>query len=143
LRESAGKVLDLDLELLEQEPAPKAKHIYPEEFEAFWKVYPLKKDKLQALKAYAKARKSTHATLLLDAAKGYRDDSNRDDSYTKFPATWLNAGAYLDEDALPPREQTPAERYAAEQAAERAEKLAWANQMIADEREERESQVEG
>jgi hypothetical protein len=31
------------------------------------------------------------------AAKRYADDISRDPQYTKLPATWLNAGAWMDD----------------------------------------------
>ena len=41
-----------------------------------------------------KALKRETLEPILDGAKRYRDDPNRDDSFTKNPSTWLNADAW-------------------------------------------------
>lgn len=68
-----------------------------EGFDDFWKAYPNKKAKPQALKAYAKAlEKTDHATLVaaVHAQRGWR---NWIDGYVPHPATWLNAERWTDE----------------------------------------------
>lgn len=69
---------------------------YPPQFEEFWKVYPKKADKRAALKAWRAAKKRTVVadSELLGAAMKYRDDPNREDQFTKNPATWLNKGSW-------------------------------------------------
>jgi ABC-type oligopeptide transport system substrate-binding subunit len=59
-----------------------------------WPVYPKKTDKRLALKSFVKALKRETLEPILDGAKRYRDDPNRDDSFTKNPSTWLNADAW-------------------------------------------------
>lgn len=87
------------------EPAPPAgggskpkrkREEYPPEFAAFWEVYPKKADKRAALKAWRAAKKRTVVadSELLGAAMKYRDDPNREDQFTKNPATWLNKGSW-------------------------------------------------
>lgn len=82
---------------------------YPEEFEAFWLIYPKKVDKRQAFKAWGKA--ATRATVeeIRTGAERYRDDPNREDQYTKNPATWLNADAWGN-DPLPAPSTRPPQR---------------------------------
>ena len=95
------------------EPAPPAgggskpkrkREQYPPEFAAFWEVYPKKADKRAALKAWRAAKKRTVVadSELLGAAMKYRDDPNRDERFTKNPATWLNADSW-ENGPLPPR----------------------------------------
>ena len=84
-------------------PATRKNHAYPEDFMLFWKLYPLHKDKRKAAQAWRNAIRETDATTILNAAKKYRDDPNRVDGYTKYPASWLNAGAWDDEDPIPVR----------------------------------------
>lgn len=68
------------------------------EFELFWKEYPLKKAKIDAEKAYWKARDGTEAEILLKAARRYAAETKgREKKYIAHPATWLNRGSYLDE----------------------------------------------
>lgn len=67
------------------------------DFQEFWGAYPLKRDRLDAQRAYRKAIKGgvAHQQIMcgLDAYKrhkpGWQD--------WKHAATWLNKGGYLDE----------------------------------------------
>lgn len=79
---------------------------YPQAFEDFWNVYPKKADKRSALKAWERAIKRAGPGTIEAGAEAYRDDPNREDSFTKNAATWLNADAWGNE-PLPPR---PSER---------------------------------
>lgn len=70
-------------------------------FDDFWKAYPNKKAKPQALKAYAKAlEKTDHATLVaaVHAQRGWRTWI---DGFVPHPATWLNAERWTDEPESP------------------------------------------
>jgi len=71
---------------------------YPADFETWYDVYPLHVGKGAAHKAWLRATKGGKATNdeLIAGATRYRDDPNRDPSYTKHPATWLNAGCHSD-----------------------------------------------
>lgn len=73
---------------------------YETDFNEFYQVYPKKVDKKAALRAYVKARKDKveHA-VIVKGAIGYANEciqSNTEKRYMKNPATWLNAGSYLD-----------------------------------------------
>lgn len=71
------------------------------DFDQFWKAYPNKKAKPQALKAYAKAlEKTDHATLVaaVHAQRGWRTWI---DGFVPHPATWLNAERWADEPESP------------------------------------------
>lgn len=67
---------------------------YPQAFEDFWNVYPKKADKRAALKAWNAATKRAGKGAIEAGAEAYRDDPNRQDSFTKNPATWLNADSW-------------------------------------------------
>jgi hypothetical protein len=67
-----------------------------DDFPEWWDAYPRKDSKIAAEKAYPKAWKTAGAQALLEGAIRYRDDPNRKPSYTKLPATWLNAGSWND-----------------------------------------------
>ena len=71
-------------------------------FDEWWQIYPLKKDKGRARTAYKAALKKATAETLLSAAAAYRDDPNRVQAFTKYPASWLNAEAW-ENGALPQR----------------------------------------
>ncbi|WP_427870570.1 hypothetical protein [Leucobacter luti] len=72
------------------------------DFDEWWQVYPLKKDKGRARSAFKSALKKASFEVLLDAAAAYRDDPNRVPEFTKYPASWLNAEAW-ENGALPAR----------------------------------------
>jgi uncharacterized protein YdaU (DUF1376 family) len=92
----------LDLGLQDDSPrnarASVRKNPYPKEFEEFYARYPLHTGKDAALKAWERVTEQGKATKdeLIAGATRYRNDPNRDDSYTKHPATWLNAGCHND-----------------------------------------------
>jgi hypothetical protein len=77
---------------------PKVKPV-PERFEEFWKLYPRRVAKVDALKAFAKLS-ATDAALAIEAApkhvKQWNDEA-RDISRIPYPATWLNGQAWNDE----------------------------------------------
>ena len=63
-------------------------------FKEFWKEYPRKLDRVKALKAFNSAlNRATFEDILAGAIK-YKNDPNRLDEFTKYPATWLNADAW-------------------------------------------------
>ncbi len=66
-------------------------------FEAFWDAYPKKVSKGQARKAWAKALTKAKPEAIIAKAEAYAKDPDRDDQFTKYPATWLNAEGWLDE----------------------------------------------
>ena len=84
---------------------PRNRTTYPPEFETFWAEYPLKRDKGKALKAWKRARTITDADTILNGAKRYAQDPNRDPAYTKYAEGWLNGHGWNDE-PLPPRNTT-------------------------------------
>jgi len=76
-------------------------------FERFWSVYPNRKGKLAAKKAFDKAVKGedigefTHMICLaIEAQHRYRSDAKSSGEFIppwKQPATWLNSGCWDDE----------------------------------------------
>ena len=91
------KGLELELDLEQQElngsPAPAA----PELFDEFWKVYPAKKGKIAAKKAWSRAIKVATPDQIISGAMLYRTDSRVLAGFVKDPATWLNGGHWDDE----------------------------------------------
>lgn len=75
---------------------------YSEDFEKLWNLYPAKRDKKAAYKAYQKAAKEVDYETLAAGVVRYRDDPNREDKFTKHFGTWLNAGSW-DDEPLPAR----------------------------------------
>lgn len=73
-------------------------------FDAFWQAYPQKTAKGAARRAWGRALRAVGGEhqRIVDGAKRYRDDPNRDPGFTAAPATWLN-GDRWDDDPLPPR----------------------------------------
>ena len=83
-------------------------------FDEFWDLYPKKKDKGKALKAWTRAVKVTDPDTILRAVRRYAADpdvTKEKYRYAKYPATWLNAQAWEDEPAtvthLPTKRRTP------------------------------------
>jgi len=79
------------------------------QFDEFWKIYPLKVAKQAAIKAFEKATAHASPEIIIRGAQAYATDANRVPAYTAHPATWLNAHRWLD-DALPAREKTVEEK---------------------------------
>jgi len=75
---------------------------YPADFEKLWNLYPAKRDKKAAYKAYQKAAKDVDYETIAAGIVRYRDDPNREDKFTKHFGTWLNAGSW-DDEPLPAR----------------------------------------
>jgi len=75
---------------------------YPTDFEKLWNLYPAKRDKKAAYKAYQKAVKEVDYETLTAGVVRYRDDPNREAKFTKHFGTWLNAGSW-DDEPLPAR----------------------------------------
>lgn len=74
------------------------------EFEEFWKQFPRRVAKGQALKAFKAARaKAELATIMAGAHRYGEARTGQDPRFTKHPATWLNGQCWTDEE--PP--QTP------------------------------------
>jgi hypothetical protein len=69
----------------------------PDDFLDWYMAYPRKEARAAAERAYAKARKTVSAEVLLEGAQRYAEDPNRERQFTKLPATWLNGGCWDDE----------------------------------------------
>lgn len=79
-----------------------------EAFGAFWIVFPKKRAREEAKKAWIAAiGRGADPQHIVDAATGYaKERAGEDAKYTKYPATWLNKGCYDDEpDPQPGRPQ--------------------------------------
>ncbi len=72
------------------------------DFTDWYIEYPRKASRGLAEKAYIKARKKATADELLAGVRRYAADPNREQEFTKLPATWLNAGSW-DDEPLPAR----------------------------------------
>lgn len=70
-----------------------------DQFDEFWRVYPLRKAKGAAKTAWTKALKRATPERIIAGANEYASDPNRDQDYTKHPATWLNGDCWDDEPA--------------------------------------------
>lgn len=81
--------------------------VLDERFADFWAVYPKRKSKGQALKAWRTAlRRKVDPDHIIAAAKTYADNvANIDQQFVKHPATWLNGECYDDEQTQTPQQQ--------------------------------------
>lgn len=89
-------------------PAPKIDH-HLEAFGAFWLVYPKKKAREEAKKAWCSAiERGANPERLVSSATAYaRERAGEDPKFTKYPATWLNKGCYDDEPDTAPGQRPP------------------------------------
>lgn len=78
-------------------------------FEEFWEVYPLKNGKAKARDAFERALKKVSFGTILEGARRYRDDPNRNPGYTKWAQGWLNDERWSD-GPLPQRESVKPSR---------------------------------
>jgi hypothetical protein len=78
---------------------------WPEDgFERWYALYPRKKDRAAAEKAFAKARANGLIGFdeLLEATRRFVGSmTDKEPEFIKYPATWLNADSYLDEPDKP------------------------------------------
>ena len=82
--------------------ASKAQPKYTTEFLTFWGTYPRKKDKASAFRAFAACvRDGVDPQVLIAGAAKYATDPQRKDEFTKYPATWINARGWEDEEDAP------------------------------------------
>lgn len=82
------------------------------EFREFYAVYPLKKGKIAAEKAFEKARRKFEFSVILAGAQRFAGERmGEDPRYTAHPSTWLNEGRWEDEPDRKPA-QTPMGRFA-------------------------------
>lgn len=86
----------------EQQPCATALRDRPSRFQDFWDIYPRRRDRRKAERAFANALKRADAETIIAGASRYADDPNRVDQFTKYPEGWLNGDGWLDE-PLPPR----------------------------------------
>jgi len=100
-----------------EEQVKNNERIYAQElFKEFWKEYPRKLDKAKAARAFSSALNRASFEDILAGAIQYKNDPNRIDEFTKYPASWLNADAWengplpFDPRANKKREQQEQER---------------------------------
>ncbi len=90
----------------------------PTSFEEFWRAYPKRVGRADAMRAFATAtQKATPDEIIRGAIRYATDRRGEDPRYTKNPATWLNKGCWNDSSpsvrAYPkdgPRQSNPFER---------------------------------
>jgi hypothetical protein len=70
------------------------------DFNSFWEVYPRRQGKGHAKSAWEKAVKKVAPEIIIESAKKFALDPNRDEQFTPHPSTWLNQERWGDE-ALP------------------------------------------
>lgn len=83
-------------------------------FDLFWQVYPRKKAKAHALKAWKSAIKQIHPGQIIFAAEQYAERTKGSEArYIKHPATWLNGACWHDEPDPDPTDATERSRRSA------------------------------
>lgn len=78
---------------------------YPEDFLEWYAIYPRKKAKGDALKAYKAARKEVDHEVLMEKTRKFVvfvEQSQQEQQYIPYPATWLRASRWEDEEETPP-----------------------------------------
>ena len=64
------------------------------DFDTFWKLYPKRIGKADALKAWKQVLKIKTADELIALTKAYSESKLPDMTYIPYPASWLNKGLY-------------------------------------------------
>jgi DNA-binding transcriptional regulator YhcF (GntR family) len=92
----------------ETDISPAIKIAEEEKFQQFWAIYPKRKDIGKARAALKRALKKADLADILAGAENYaRMRQGKDPQYTKLPASWLNAQAWMDEPDLEFVERKP------------------------------------
>jgi len=78
----------------EQSIKNKQENISTDTFDEFWKLYPKKVAKADAIKAWNRAIKKKTADELLKLTKAYAEGKLPDRDYIPYPASWLNKELY-------------------------------------------------
>lgn len=73
----------------------------PDRFDDFWNVYPSRKARGAAVRAWKAALKKADADTIIAAADSYGRDPKRDPAFTAHASTWLNGERWLDEVEAP------------------------------------------
>ena len=88
------------------------KETITQNFEIFYKIYPRRMERKTALTAFQKALASATVAEVLEGATRFANDPNLPPKgFIPYPATWLNAGSWEDED-LPDRVFSKGDRMA-------------------------------
>lgn len=66
-------------------------------FDDFWQVYPNRKARGAAVRAWKTAVKKADPDVIIAAAEAYARDPKRDPEFTAHGSTWLNGERWLDE----------------------------------------------
>lgn len=67
-------------------------------FDEFWRLYPRKVAKLEAVKAWKQVtREYAPADIIAGLERNLPTLTGRDRQYVKHPASWLRAGCWMDE----------------------------------------------
>lgn len=78
-------------------PHPVVADPVPDEFDRWYGLYPSKVGKIEARKAFAKARRLVGFDVLIAGVERYRLSQRVADGVIANPATWLNRGGWDDE----------------------------------------------
>jgi hypothetical protein len=74
----------------------------PDRFDEWWEIYPLKKSKGRAKKAWKPAKAKTSEEFLIASLKTWvAKNVGTDPKYLPYPATWLNDEKWTDQDLRP------------------------------------------
>ena len=84
--------------ILLKDPRPRQQaQISPIGFDDFWRIYPRKVDRGEALQAFVKARENAPFEDIVRGAMRYADErTGQDPRFTKHPATWLTKACWTD-----------------------------------------------
>ena len=76
----------------------KKRNDYPDDFEEFWRTYPRTTEKQPAFNAWKRALKNgaTADEIIAGAARYAKYRAGEPERFTKYPATWLNQGLWVE-----------------------------------------------
>lgn len=80
-----------------EEPLSRVDELIGAGFDRFWSVWPDKRARKAALKAWPAAVKAAGSIgVIVEGAERYRDDPNRDPAFTAHASSWLNSERWSD-----------------------------------------------
>jgi hypothetical protein len=90
-----------DIKSTVKKSLPQPTNVVEGRFERFWKVYPNKRGKDAALKAFKKIKPSEDLLAVMISAiedqKTWESWTKENGKFIPYPATWLNRGQWQDE----------------------------------------------
>jgi hypothetical protein len=101
-----ASIEEIRLDKVSLEESNNVREESPTDFDLFWKAYPKKVAKDDAIKMWKNKKNKPSIEIILQAVERYKQSQNVLDGYVSNPATWINKGRWSDEFVLYQPKQT-------------------------------------